>query len=520
MAALLLAASNLVSRVLGYARDVVLGSYEGSSPAAGAYFAAFQLPDLLNYLLAGGALSIAFLPLYTRARARSEEEARRLLAIVLGSLSVAAIALTGVLWLTADPLIARLYPRFEPEVMGLTAELTRIVLPAQIFFVIGGILNAALLARGQFWAAALAPLLYNLCIIGFGVALHDRIGVHGFAYGVLIGAALGPCAAPLISCLRRRVPLGFRFAPRSGAFLRYLWIAAPLMLGQSLLTVDEYFDRFFGALIGTDVVAWLSYARKLMLVPVAVVGQAIAAAALPTFARLYEAGKIAELNATLLGGVRAGLALGVLLSVPLAVFASPIVVLVYQRGEFVSADSAQVASLLRLMTFAAPSWIAQQILVRAFYARGDTWRPMILGTGMVIAVLPLYALAADRLGAVGLALAGVVAMALNVVVTLALAHRLHGAPAIAPLLSSLGRAFGIALLACACALLACTLLLGPPTWLDPAAPISPSASLITFLVGGFFYGISAAPAALRFGDPPTRQTLERILRRLRRRRAG
>jgi len=513
--ALLLAASNLTSRILGYGRDIVLGSYEGSSPAAGAYFAAFQLPDLLNYLLAGGALSIAFLPLYTRARGSSEAAGRDLLGAVLGSLSIAALLATAIVWLYTDPIIGHLYPKFSPELRALTSELTRIVLPAQVFFVAGGILNATLLARGRFLAAALAPLLYNLAIISCGIALHPQIGVRGFAVGVLIGSIAGPFLAPLVSCLHARVPLAFRCAPLDPGFRRYLWIAAPLMLGQSLLTVDEWFDRFFGALIAPNVIAWLSYARKLMLVPVAVVGQAIAAAALPTLARLYTEGRLPELNRSLTDSLRAGLGLGVLLSVPLAAFAEPIVVLIYQRGEFSPTDSREVATLLRVLALAAPSWILQQILVRAFYARGDTWRPMLLGTVMVGVALPAYAYAAQSYGAIGLAFAGVFAMAANVMATLGLARHLHAAPPLGSLLDSLTRSTGISALSAAGAWWLCERLTGLALWgrLEDASAIL--ANLGHLAAAGALYSLLALPLALHFGDPPTRASLSRVIRRLR-----
>jgi len=515
--ALLLAASNLLSRILGYGRDIVLGGLEGSSPAAGAYFAAFQIPDLLNYLLAGGALSIAFLPIYTRARLESEASARHLLGIVLGSLSIAAALATALLWWQADWVTAQLYPRFDPEIARLTTELTRIVLPAQILFVIGGILNATLLARGRFWAAALAPLLYNASIITLGLLLHARLGVRSFALGVLVGAMAGPFAAPLVACLRARVPLGFQFAPLDRTFRSYLFIAAPLMLGQSLLTVDEWFDRLFGALIGPDVVAWLSYARKLMLVPVAVVGQAIAAAALPTLARLYGAGKLAELNQSLLDSLRAGLGLGVLLSIPLATFAKPIIVLVYERGEFGSGDSQQVAALLQLLALAAPSWILQQILVRGFYARGDTWSPMLLGTLMVGLALPVYWWLAQALGASGLALAGALAMGANVLATLALARRMHRAPPLRALLDSLLRSLAIALGGSGVAIAICSASFGSGSWMLADQSLDTRASWQLFLLGGLCYAFTALPLAARWGDAPTRATLARVGSALRRR---
>lgn len=174
-AAFLLAASVLLSRVLGLVREGVLAYREGTSASVDAYKAAFQIPDLLNYLLAGAALSIAFLPLYTKRRAEDPEGAERLFRMLLGNLGTVAVVATALLWIFADALIAFQYPSFSPELQALCVRLTRIVLPAQIFFITGGLIQTTLLARGRFLAAALAPLLYNASIIGGGIFLASTL---------------------------------------------------------------------------------------------------------------------------------------------------------------------------------------------------------------------------------------------------------------------------------------------------------------------------------------------------------
>ena len=435
-AALLLAASGLLSRVLGYGREILLAYYVGVGKESDAYFSAFVLPDLLNYLVAGGALSIAFLPLYTRAREREgEAAAARLYHTTLGNLGLIVIAATVVLWVFAEPLVALQFPDFDPETRALTVEITRIVAPAQVFFFLGGVIKATLFARGRFGAAALAPLIYNLGIIGGGLLLYDRIGIHGFAWGVLVGAIAGPFLAPFVDSLRDGKP-GIRISLLDSGFRRYLWIAAPLMFGQSLLTVDEWFDKWFGALIQPGAVAWISYARKLMLVPVAVVGQAIATAALPTLTRLWEQRKTEELSRAVERTLRAALGLALVGAAVLSATAVPFVRFAYERGEWAPGDTAVVASLLQILSFAVPGWIVQQIAVRAFYARGDTWRPMILGTVIVLLAVPLYRGLALTFGVEGLAWAGVLGMTVNAAATLTLARRRHGAPRVGAILTS------------------------------------------------------------------------------------
>jgi putative peptidoglycan lipid II flippase len=509
-AALLLAAGVLLSRLLGFVREVVLAGLVGRNAATDAYSAAFQLPDLLNYLLAGGALSIAFLPLFERVRSeRGHAAAERLTANVLGTLGAFALALTAVLWLLADRLVALQFG-FPPEQHALTVRLTRIVLPAQVFFVCGGIVRAALMADGHFRSQALAPVLYNLGIIAGGLALSAQLGVEGFAWGVLVGAALGALGSALWEA-RGRVRVGWRVAPRDPDFRSYLALAAPLMLGATLLTVDEWYDRWFGARLGEGTIATLRYARQLMLVPVAFVGQAAATAALPALSRLVAQGRREELDELVRRSLQASLALGLLLGAVLIALARPAVVLVYVRGAFTAADAVPVTQALQIFACAVPGWILQTLAVRPFYARGDMWRPMLLGSVVTLAAIPLYVALGPRLGASGLALAGTLAISANALATLALARRLHGAPAFGALLGTTLRTLAAALPA------------GVAAWAAAEAIAARSgqgalAAAAALAGGGAAFLALALPLALWLGDAPTRDALRAIARRLPRRR--
>jgi putative peptidoglycan lipid II flippase len=503
-AAALLAGSVLLSRVLGFARESLLAYRVGAGSQADAYYAAFQLPDLLNYFLAGGALSIAFLPLYAALRERDEAEAERLLATVLGTLGLVVAAATAVMWLAAGPLVALQFPRFDTATRALTVHLTRIVLPAQIFFVLGGVVQATLLARGRFAAAALAPLLYNGGIVAGGLVLAPSLGVEGFSWGALAGAVLGPFAIPWLDA-RRRIRIGVRFDARDPDFRRYLWMAAPLMFGLTLLTVDEWYGRWFGGRLGEGAIALLSFARKLMQFPVAVVGQAIGQAALPALATLWAQGRRADLDRTLETTLRAALALAVLAAGAAVAFAAPLVDFVYRHGAFTPEDAVRVARLLALFAAAVPAWVLQQIAVRAFYARGDTWRPMLLGTVFAVLAIPVYLQLGARYGVPGVAAAGVIAMSANALATLLLARRLHGAPKLGPLAASTLRALGIA---------AAAALAGGACVRHRPGTVG---ALLDLGIGGTVFAAVAAVGIWTLGDRPLRQATARALRRLVRR---
>ena len=507
--AALLAGSVLVSRVLGYVREVVLASMLGAGAEVDAYRAGFQLSDLLNHFIAGGALSITLIPLYARRLAEEGEAgAERLFAKVLGTMGTLVVTATLGLWWWAPELVAFQFPDFAPETLELTTRLTRIVLPAQIFFVLGGIVRAALMARDRFVSQALAPLLYNAGIIGFGIALGAQIGAEGFAWGALAGAAVGALGVALLEARAAGVRIRVRFALFDREFLSYLALAAPLLIGVTLLTADEWFDRWFGARLGAGAVATLGYARYLMQMPVGVIGQAIGTAALPTLSRLYAAGRREELDRTLLDTLRGGLALAVIAAAFFAAFAVPVVRVLFEHGRFAEDPEAgaAVARMTRIFALAVPAWILQQIQVRSFYARGEMWRPMIMGSVIVLGAVPVYLALGERYGAPGLAAAGAMAMSTNALATLIYGRFRHGAPGLLPLLGSGLRVLPVALGA---------------AWAGEfvlAERTGTVGAMVDLVVGGTVFGGIALAGAWIFGDAPTRATLGRLLARLRRRR--
>jgi putative peptidoglycan lipid II flippase len=498
---LLLAASGLLSRLLGLVRDRVLAYQIGASSQTDAYGAAFLIPDILNYFLAGGALSIAFIPLYSRLLAKEgDASAARLFDKVLGTMGVVVVIATALLWWQAGALVPKLFGGFAIETQGLTVRLVRILLPAQIFFVVGGITRAVLMARGRFGSQAFAPLVYNLGIIVCGLMWGAQLGAEAFAWGALIGAAVGPCLIPLVQLYRdpalRPRP---RFTPFDPAFLRYLAMAAPVMFGISLLTVDEWYDKIFGSWLEEGTVAYLGYARRLAQVPIGVVGQAIATAALPTLAKFWASGRRDEVDRTLLAALRSGLALGILAGVGLYVFAHPVVATLIETGRFSAADSDRVAAVLMIFAIAIPAWITQQIAVRAFYARGQMWFPMLLGTAVAGAFIPVYF--ALGTSAEGLAVAGVIGMTASAALTLGLARQRHGGPTLLPLAATGLRAAGIAAVAGVVAGWAGSLVQGGPA---------------TLALGGTVFAALSLAGATWLGDEPMRAAAGRALALLRR----
>jgi putative peptidoglycan lipid II flippase len=203
-------ASVLVSRVLGFFREWTVAHQIGSNAITDAYYAAFTLPDFLNYLVAGGALSLTFIPVFAHYVAEKREaEGWRVFSTVITVMGLVLVALVAIGEIFAPQLVQAIAPGFDPAQKERVVFLTRLMLPAQICFYLGSILSAVQYAKGQFVVPSLAGIIYNVAIILGGVLLSSRIGITGFAVGVLAGALAGNLLLQIYGARRA----GARFAP-------------------------------------------------------------------------------------------------------------------------------------------------------------------------------------------------------------------------------------------------------------------------------------------------------------------
>ncbi len=408
--------SILLSRVMGLAREQIIGRTLGASREADLYFASFTLPDFLNYLLAAGALSIVFIPIFTGYLQDGDEER--------GWLAFSAIAnfilVTGcvgiaLLMVFARPLAAFVAPGFtDSHDVDTLVRLTRIILPAQIFHVVGGLLSAALQARDRHVLPALAPLVYSACIIAGGLlgARNPEWGADGFAWGVLAGSILGPFALPFCGCLRTRMRWRPVLDPRNPDLRKYLWLSAPIMIGFSIVVVDEWIIKNQASYLGEGALSYLQYGRTLMKVPIGVFGMAAGVAAYPTISRLVSGGEIVEAYGLLCRAVRLMLIATFAAQVCMTLAGFEAVYLIWGlfAARFTIADTQATATILVYLCLGLGGWAAQTVIGRGFYALGSTWLPTIAGTAVAIGMTPVYVLLRQRWGANGLAIASSIAI--------------------------------------------------------------------------------------------------------------
>jgi len=405
-AAAVMMASVFLSRLLGYARDAVIAYQHGATPETDAYFAAFTIPDFLNYLLAGGALSITFIPIFSRylAEGREEDGYRSFSAIatVMGLAMLFFIILAEFL---AERLVPVIAPGFPPDQIAVAARLTRIVLPAQAFFYLGGLLMAVQYSRNRFFLPALAPLVYNAAIIAGGVALGRTYGMDGFAWGVLAGSFLGNFVIQAAGAWRTGLSFAPRFDLKDPGLREFVRLSIPIMLGFSLVVVDEWMTRVFGSFLIAGAITWLNNARRLMQVPIGVFGQASGVASYPFLSALAARGEREEMWDTLSLTLRWVFLVSCAAAAAFCILSREIVLIVFKRGAFRIEDTLQTASALTIFSIGIPFWCAQTIVARGFFAMKDTWTPTLVGTGAWLATVPAYYLLTQRMGVQGLALA-------------------------------------------------------------------------------------------------------------------
>jgi putative peptidoglycan lipid II flippase len=310
---------------------------------------------------------------------------------------------------------------FSDAQIDLCVHLTRILLPAQIFFYVGGVVSAVLLSHRLFLFPALGPLLYNVFIILGGVVGGHRMGIAALAYGALAGSLVGPFLASVIGAAK--IGTGYKpsFDVTNPAFREWVKLSVPLMLGVSLVTADDWILRHYAA-SGIGDIARLNYAKRLFAVPIAVLGQATGQASLPFFARLFNEKRLKEFADTVNDSVYRVSAASFLTTAWMMAAALPLIDLVYRRGRFLFSDTQTTAIYFFWFALSLALWAAQGLYARAFYAAGDTFTPMVAVTVITASSLPIYSLLFRVYGVVGLAWASDIGIGANLLALMLLLH--------------------------------------------------------------------------------------------------
>ncbi len=405
IAALIMGFSVLLSRFMGLLRDKVISWQFGASGETDLYFSAFVIPDFLNHLLAGAYVSITLIPILSKLMEKDTEDAWKFFSSVLLWASSLVLGLTIILWIFAPFFAPILAPGFTEEQIQRLITFLRIILPAQVCFIPGACFAALLYIRKKFTVPALMPLIYNGMILLCGILfpyLGLAKGMEGFCWGVFLGAFIGALYLPYLAA--KSDGIRFYFTWKHAKLKQLLWLAFPLIIGQSIVVLDEQFIRIFGSLAGTGEVSLLSYARRIMMVPVGVVAQAAGVASFPFLAQLFAKNDFEAFNTTLNNAIKNTLVIVLPITLYLISVASPVLGLIFEGGQFNQQDTISASPYLQIMLIAVPFWALQQILGRAFYAMENTKTPAIVGTLITLLTVPCYFYCSSRFGGISIAI--------------------------------------------------------------------------------------------------------------------
>ena len=382
-----------LSRITGVLRDLVFARYFGAGLVYDAFLAAFRIPNLLRDLLAEGALSAAFVTVFSQyMTTKGDEEAFRLSNRVATILAPALVAICLIGMLLAPQVVDVMFPGFAdvPGKKELTVTLTRIMMPFLLFIALGAKAMGVLNAKGVFGIPAVASAFFNIGSIGTGLlagyVIGPRLGfspIVGMAIGTLIGGWMQYMVQ--VPSLRRA---GLRYSPQlsfSDPGVRQIFrLMGPAVIGTAAVQINVVVNSNFASEIldatgrvANGPVSWLGYAFRFMQLPIGLFGVAIASATLPAIARSAAAQNIPEFRSTL----SASLGLVFLLSFPsavgLALLSEPMIGLIFQRGRFTAIDTHQTALALTCYSLGLIGYSAIKVLTPAFYALHEVRVPMI-----------------------------------------------------------------------------------------------------------------------------------------------
>jgi putative peptidoglycan lipid II flippase len=375
----------LCSRVLGLAREQIFAALFGGGRVMDAFTIAFRIPNLLRDLFAEGALSTAFVTVFSRTAALQDTAAAWRLAdkvATLTAVALSAITVTGIL--TAPWLVAALAPGFDPDKAALTVTLTRIMYPFILLVSLAALVMGMLNARNVFGMPAMASSFFNLGSIVAGVLLGYWLDPHfgarailGLAIGTLVGGTLQLVAQ--LPSLRRA---GYSFHPdfrwRDPGVRSILRLMGPSVIAASTTQLNVLVNSVFASELGDGPTFWLTVAFRLMQLPLGIFGVALGTVALPLLARMAATGNTEAFRSELARGMRLTFLMTIPSSIGLMVLAEPIISVLYQHGRFGAHETAESAAALRFYAIGLCGYAALKVLVNAFYALERRRTPMLV----------------------------------------------------------------------------------------------------------------------------------------------
>ncbi len=409
----LLALSSLLSRLLGILRNNRFADVFGAGEISDAYFAAFQIPDLIYGLIIYGAISAAFVPIFTGyLRKKKKEEAWLFTNAVLNTLLCLVLVISVTIYFTSPFFLRYLYPGFSDETLNLTLRLMRIMLLSPIFFSFSAIFGSIQNSFHNFIFYSLAPVIYNLSIIFGIVFLSGRFGIFGVAYGVAGGAFLHALIqVPII------FKFGYRYRPLLGLkrkdFRKMITISIPRIFGIAVTQINFLIEGFIASLGIAGGLTMFRYAQDLQSFPIGIVGLSVAISSFAFLAELATDGDEESFVNRLSKNISNILFLVIPAAVGIFLLRFEIVRLILRSGAFQESHALLTANILGILCISLFAASLTPLLSRAFYALHNTKTPVLIAFFSIIINAFLGFFLARKYGISGLAIANVISILFN-----------------------------------------------------------------------------------------------------------
>jgi putative peptidoglycan lipid II flippase len=445
-AGLIVSGAFLVSRILGWVRLVVFAHVFPAGSDLDVFYAAFRLPDLMFQLVAAGALSSAVIPVVSSLLATDQAARAWRVVSTIANLMLAGLLVLAVIVLVAAPaIIPAITPKFTPEQWSRTVDLTRIMVLSPIFLALGSLVTSVLNARGRFAASAIAPIVYNLAIIGGALLLTSSFGITGLAIGVVAGS-LGHLLVQ-IAPLRAQ---GFRYDARAEIAdpeaRKALKLMAPRALGLGAGQITFVIVTSIASGLGSGAITAFNYAFTLLQIPIGLIGVPLGIVVLPSLAHHAALDRLEDFADLVSRAVR----LTIFVMLPVTgisiVLRGEIVGVLFGGSKFDPTALDMIAGTLMTFLLGLTAHALIAILARAFYARQNTRTPVAAAILAVVVNSTLAGVLAGPFGLPGLGLAIAIAAWLETIVLLVLLQRSLPELAFRPLFSLGVRSLAVAVI--------------------------------------------------------------------------
>ncbi|MBA2709272.1 MAG: murein biosynthesis integral membrane protein MurJ [Tatlockia sp.] len=417
----------LISRMMGFIRDMVIAQLFGAQAAMDAFYVAFRIPNFMRRLFAEGAFSQAFVPVLAEyQQTRSVDDVRVFIARIAGQLG-AVLSLVTVLGVLIAPFIIFVFaPGFGEHSMRteLATQMLRLTFPFLMLVSMTAMAGAVLNTYGYFGVPAFTPVILNICMILAAIYLSPTLGhpVLGLAWGVLI-AGLLQFLFQIPFLYQRRLLVKPKMGWSDPGVRRVLKLMVPALFGVSIAQLNLMVDSIFASFLKVGSVTWLYYTDRLTDFPLGVFGVAIATVILPHLSRRHADESIENFSRALDWGIRSLLLIGVPSGLGLAMFSMPLIASCFTYGAFSLNDLVQTQKSLIALALGVPAFMLVKVLASGFYARQDIKTPVKVGALAMVVNSILCAFLIWPLAHAGLALASALAGYVNCVTLLVLLKR-------------------------------------------------------------------------------------------------